>query len=98
MSQFDWKRPTVAMLGTFQPWQDEDTNEFKTIHKRTNQVVILVQESRTQLDFMHVRDQIQDELGELGFNHEEDYIVQPVPYITDFYNTGSKEYRVTTPE
>ena len=36
MSQFDWKRPTVAMLGTFQPWQEENTDEFKEIHKLKN--------------------------------------------------------------
>lgn len=96
--QFDWKRPTVAMLGTFQPWTEENTEQFKKLIARTQQIVIWVQEpdrsDRRPQDFIFVRDNIQRELNQFGFNHEEEYVIQPVPYVTDFCDTGT-DYQVT---
>ena len=99
MSQFDWKRPTTAMLGSFQPWTDEDTAVFKTIIKRTKQVVVWVQEadkgSKRPQDFIFVRDNIEEALSEEGFDHEEYFIIQPVPYVTDMIHNASKDFRIS---
>ena len=99
MSQFDWKRPTCAMLGSFQPWTDEDTAVFKTIIKRTKQVVVWVQEAdkgaKRPQDFIFVRDNIEEALSEECFDHQEDFIIQPVPYVTDMIDTASKDFRIS---
>ena len=97
MSQFDWKHPTVAMIGSFQPWTDEHTAQFKEIIERTQQVVIWVQEpdsDKRPEDFIFVRDNIQRELNQFGFNHEEEYVIQPVPYVTEV-SAVAGEYNVT---
>ena len=63
MSQFDWKRPTCAMLGAFQPWTEEHSKEFESVIKRSKQVVVWVQEADKTVkrphDFIFVRDQIE---------------------------------------
>ena len=41
---FDWKKPTVQMLGRWQPWHDGHTALFKRAIAKTGQVVILVRD------------------------------------------------------
>jgi len=97
--QFDWKHPTVAMLGAYQPWTEDDTKTFCELVKKTKQVVIWVQEAdkdvKRPMDFIFVRDNIQNELQHLGFNHEEEYVIQPVPYVTEFHAQRKGEYTTT---
>ena len=38
---FDWKKPTVQMLGRWQPWHDGHTELFKKALKKTGQVCIM---------------------------------------------------------
>ena len=101
MSQFDWKSPTCAMLGAFQPWTEEHSKEFESVIKRSKQVVVWVQEADKTVkrphDFIFVRDQIEQELSEMGYNNEEDFIIQPVPYVVDFVFSNEGEYRITRP-
>ena len=33
--KFDWEKPTVQMLGRWQPWHDGHTELFKRIHAMT---------------------------------------------------------------
>ena len=40
--KFDWEKPTVQMLGRWQPWHDGHTELFKRIHAITGQVCIMV--------------------------------------------------------
>ena len=37
---FDWKKPTVQMLGRWQPWHDGHTELFKRALQKTGQVCI----------------------------------------------------------
>ena len=41
---FDWKKPTVQMLGRWQPWHDGHQELFKRAVKKTGQVVIQVRD------------------------------------------------------
>lgn len=41
---FDWKKPTVQMLGRWQPWHDGHTALFKKALAVTGQVVIMVRD------------------------------------------------------
>ena len=41
---FDWKKPTVQMLGRWQPWHDGHQSLFKKCVLKTGQVVIQVRD------------------------------------------------------
>ena len=41
---FDWKKPTVQMLGRWQPWHDGHQELFKRCHAKTGQVIIQVRD------------------------------------------------------
>ena len=41
---FDWKKPTVQMLGRWQPWHDGHTALFERAIAKTGQVAILVRD------------------------------------------------------
>ena len=41
---FDWKKPTVQMLGRWQPWHKGHQELFKRCIKKTGQVVIQVRD------------------------------------------------------
>ena len=41
---FDWKKPTVEMLGRWQPWHDGHTELFRRALQKTGQVCILVRD------------------------------------------------------
>ena len=44
MSSFDWRKPTVQMLGRWQPFHDGHVALFKKAHKKTGQVMIQVRD------------------------------------------------------
>ena len=41
---FDWQKPTVEMLGRWQPWHDGHQELFKHCYAITGQVVIMVRD------------------------------------------------------
>ena len=41
---FDWQKPTVEMLGRWQPWHDGHTALFERAHAITGQVAIMVRD------------------------------------------------------
>ena len=41
---FDWKKPTVQMLGRWQPWHDGHTELFKRCLAETGQVCIMIRD------------------------------------------------------
>ena len=42
MAAFDWEKPTVQMLGRWQPWHDGHQELFKRIHAITGQYTIFI--------------------------------------------------------
>ena len=47
---FDWKKPTVQMLGRWQPWHDGHQALFKRCFEKTGQVIIQVRDVREYLE------------------------------------------------
>jgi len=76
----DKRRPTVQMLGRFQPWHKGHNELFKRAHAKTGQVVIMVRDTGEKY---HDRQQMIDELNSLGFELDKDFMIMDVPNITN---------------
>ena len=97
---FDWKKPTVEMLGRWQPWHDGHTELFKRALSITGQVCIMYRDvggvdagvdgqSDNPFEFEEVKKNIIEGLKPHGFNEGEEYIVLKVPNIIDIsYGRG----------
>ena len=90
---FDWKKPTVQMLGRWQPWHGGHQALFKRCVAKTGQVIIQVRDVQgasggigqddNPFNFEDVKDGIVKGLSEEGFTNGIDYIVEHVPNIVD---------------
>ena len=96
---FDYKKPTVQMLGRWQPWHDGHTELFKRAHAITGQVVIMVRDvynydgdagaGRTAkqddnpFGMIQVVENITKALEPHGFENGYDYMILEVPNIVD---------------
>ena len=97
---FNWKKPTVEMLGRWQPWHDGHTALFKKALKKTGQVCIMYRDvggvdagiegqSDNPFDFDEVKKNIIASLEPHGFEEGKEYIVLKVPNIVDIsYGRG----------
>ena len=89
---FDYKKPTVQMLGRWQPWHKGHTELFKKAFSKTGQVVIMVRDiddENNPFDYHQVYLKIIDALFFEGFTNEKDYIVIKVPNIVNIsYGRG----------
>jgi phosphopantetheine adenylyltransferase len=100
---FDWEKPTVQMLGRWQPWHDGHQELFKRIHAITGQVFIMVRtvpkdkeandrvpgQNDNPFDFPTVVKNIEEGLAKDGFTNGVEYIIQQVPNIVDIsYGRG----------
>ncbi len=84
---FDWKKPTVQMLGRWQPWHDGHTALFERAIAKTGQVAILVRDVQgvddNPFDFTKVTVGIRNKLDKHNYEMGKDYIVMKVPNITN---------------
>ena len=96
---FDWKSPTVQMLGRWQPWHDGHTALFKKALEQTGQVIIMCRDVQWQnaglgqddnpFDYYVVRDNIIAGLKEHGYTIHHEYEIAKVPNIVDIsYGRG----------
>ena len=87
MAVFDWKKPTVQMLGRWQPWHKGHSELFKRIHAMTGQVAIMVRDVQdvndNPFDIEAVKKNIKENLLKEGFTFYEDYVIIQVPNIVD---------------
>ena len=103
MSEFNYERPTVQMLGRWQPWHDGHTELFKRCHSITGQVCIMIRtvpkdheanarvpgQDDNPFDIETVKLNIVDGLRNSGFTLGEDYVIIVVPNIVDIsYGRG----------
>jgi len=103
MSEFNYEKPTVQMLGRWQPWHDGHTELLKRCHEITGQVCIMIRtvpENReanarvpgqddNPFDIETVKLNIVDGLKNSGFTLGEDYVIMVVPNIVDIsYGRG----------
>ena len=96
---FDYKKPTVQMLGRWQPWHDGHTNLFKKCLTLTGQVVIMVRDvynfdgdagaGRTVVQddnpfgMVQTIEGIENGLREHGYENGREYLILEVPNIVD---------------
>ena len=96
---FDYKKPTVQMLGRWQPWHDGHTELFKKALTITGQVVIMVRDvfnfdgdagaGRTVVQddnpfgMIQTVEGIEKGLAEHGFTNGKEYLILEVPNIVD---------------
>ena len=97
---FNWKKPTVEMLGRWQPWHDGHTALFKKALKKTGQVCIMYRDVggvdagiegnyNKTFDYHEVKKNIIAGLEPHGFEEGKEYIVLKVPNIVDIsYGRG----------
>ena len=96
---FDPKKPTVLLLGRWQPWHDGHLALFKRALAKTGQVVIQIRDVKgssggegqedNPFSLSEISDDIETKLSDLGFQINEDYIIQFVPNITNItYGRG----------
>tara|TARA_Y100001935_G_C17060980_1_gene386703 strand:- start:274 stop:666 length:393 start_codon:yes stop_codon:yes gene_type:complete len=96
---FDWKKPTVQMLGRWQPWHDGHQALFKRCIAKTGQVAIQVRDVQgasggdgqndNPFDWDEVCKNIEIGLAKDGFKRGVDYEIMLVPNIVNItYGRG----------
>ena len=97
---FDWKKPTVEMLGRWQPWHDGHTELFRRALQKTGQVCIMYRDvagvdagvegqADNPFHFEEVKKNIIKNLSKHGYQEGKEYIVIKVPNIIDIsYGRG----------
>tara|TARA_Y100000746_G_C15172345_1_gene313708 strand:+ start:207 stop:599 length:393 start_codon:yes stop_codon:yes gene_type:complete len=96
---FDPKKPTVLLLGRWQPWHDGHLALFERALKKTGQVMINVRDVKDSsggegqednpFSFEEISKDIERKLLLSGYKIDEDYIIQLVPNITNItYGRG----------
>ena len=97
---FDWKKPTVEMLGRWQPWHDGHTELFRRALQKTGQVCIMYRDvggmdagvdgqGDNPFQFEEVKKNIIAGLTSHGFEEGKEYVVLKVPNIVDIsYGRG----------
>ena len=96
---FDWKKPTVQMLGRWQPWHDGHQALFKRCIAKTGQVIIQVRDVQgasggddqddNPFDWDEVCKNIEDGLAKDHFTRGIDFEIMLVPNIVNItYGRG----------
>ena len=97
---FDWKKPTVQMLGRWQPWHDGHIELFKRALQKTGQVCIMYRDvagadagvegqADNPFDSEDVKQNIIKGLSKYGYKEDKEYIVIKVPNVIDIsYGRG----------
>ena len=96
---FDWKKPTVQMLGRWQPWHDGHQALFKRCVAKTGQVIIQVRDVQgasggdgqddNPFDWEAVCKNIEDGLAKDDFHRGQEYEIMLVPNVVNItYGRG----------
>ena len=86
---FDTKKPTVLLLGRWQPWHDGHFALFQRAIKKTGQVLIGVRDvqdhnsGNNPFSFDEVKKEIESKLSDHGYRKDFDYQIQLIPNITN---------------
>tara|TARA_B110000483_G_C18055901_1_gene488434 strand:+ start:316 stop:705 length:390 start_codon:yes stop_codon:yes gene_type:complete len=96
---FDWKKPTVQMLGRWQPWHGGHQALFKRCVAKTGQVIIQVRDVQgtsggegqddNPFDWDAVCQNIEDGLAKDNFHRGQEYEIMLVPNVVNItYGRG----------
>ncbi len=101
---FDPKKPTVLLLGRWQPWHDGHLALFKRALAKTGQVVIQVRDVKDSsggegqndnpFSFKEISEDISNKLLISGYKINKDFIIQLVPNITNITYGRGVGYRI----
>ena len=85
---FDSKKPTVQLLGRWQPWHEGHTALFKSAIAKTGQVVIMVRdmpfsEEDNPYNYEQCFNTIKDALTKEDYQYAIDYIIKKEPNISN---------------
>lgn len=96
---FDYQKPTVQLLGRWQPWHAGHTALFKKAIAKTGQVCIMVRDvHRTEnnpFGLIDVIRNIDNALFAEGYTNGKEYIVNRVPNIVDISYGRDVGYSIT---
>ena len=98
-TMFDPKKPTVLLLGRWQPWHDGHLALFQRAIIKTGQVLIQVRDVKdisggigqedNPFSFDEIANDIEIKLKEYGYKLGKDYLIELVPNITNItYGRG----------
>ena len=96
---FDWKKPTVQMLGRWQPWHDGHQALFKRCVAKTGQVIIQVRDVQgasggdgqddNPFNWEVVCKNIEEGLAKDDFHRGKEYEIMLVPNVVNItYGRG----------
>lgn len=96
---FNISKPTVQMMGRYQPWHGGHRELFKQAMKRTGQVAIFVRNmlvtNDNPLKFDEVKEIIIEDLTKHNFTIDKDYVIMQVPNIVDITYGRDVGYSIT---
>tara|TARA_B100000963_G_C22619309_1_gene669047 strand:- start:45 stop:437 length:393 start_codon:yes stop_codon:yes gene_type:complete len=96
---FNTKKPTVLLLGRWQPWHDGHLALFERAISKTGQVIIQVRDVKDSsggegqddnpFSYDEIADNIEKKLSQSGYFLNDHYLIQLVPNITNItYGRG----------
>ena len=91
---FDYNKPTVQMLGRYQPWHAGHRELFKRAFAKTGQVCIMVRDVDEAFNYREVEARIVDDLYTHGFENGVDFIVTRVPNIVNITYGRDVGYKI----
>ena len=96
---YDWRKPTVQMLGRWQPFHDGHVALFKRAFSKTKQVVIQVRDCQdwnnsNPFNYNDVKEGIVKKLSEENFILNKDYMVMLVPNIVNITYGRDVGYKI----
>ena len=102
---FDLRKPTVQLLGRWQPWHTGHTALFRKALEQTGQVCIMVRDvynadagmgnTDNPFEFHDISSEIQWQLKQHGYEHGMQYMIMQVPNIVDISYGRNVGYTLT---
>ena len=87
----DRRKPTVQLLGRFQPWHEGHRELFKRAHAKTGQVAIMVRDTG---EAWFDQSAIIGDLLNAGYVYDKDYVIIHVPNIVNITYGRDVGYKI----
>jgi nicotinamide mononucleotide adenylyltransferase len=94
--KFDWKKPTVQMLGRWQPWHSGHRALFERAIAKTGQVCIMIRDCEGWNDSNPFKkEEVENFIHEdLKHDYEGQYVILFVPNITNITYGRNVGYKI----
>jgi hypothetical protein len=95
----DSTKPTVQMMGRYQPWHGGHRELFKKSVIKTGQVALMIRHmpvnNNNPLEFEEIKEIIIEDLAKHNFTYEKEYVIIQVPNIIDITYGRDVGYSIT---